>query len=143
MRGNRTSGLDAACPNSEPQPRKVIDATDMNTWAFKSLTLATAAFFIGTGFSMARPEDRQPKKEDAVSLLESAIKADNPLPLLEKAHKEVQGLSHKGHQEWWMGQTLHEINSAITDFNEGDKTGMASKCRHAIADLHTGMAQTR
>jgi hypothetical protein len=115
----------------------------MNTPAFKSLILAFAALFLGIGLSLANTEGNQPEKEDAISLLESAIKADNPVPLLEKARKQVEPMTRRGRGHQWLAQSLEKIDQAISDANGGNKEGMIAKCRHAIADLHTGMAKAR
>ena len=109
----------------------------------KSLFLTFTALFLGTGLSLANTEGNQPDKEDAVTLLESAIKADNPIPLLEKARKQVEPMTRHGRGHQWLAASLEAIDQAISDANGGNKDGMAAKCRHAIADLHTGMAHAR
>jgi len=115
----------------------------MKTRTLKSLTLTCTALFLGIGLSLANNEENQPEKSDAVALLESALKSDSPVPLLEKARKQVEPMTRRGRGHQWIAASLQEIDQAISDANVGDKEGMAAKCRHAIADLHTGMAHAR
>jgi hypothetical protein len=115
----------------------------MKTNTLRPLILTFTALFLGIGLSLANNEENQPDKAGVVALLESAIKADNPIPLLEKARTQVEPMTRRGRGHQWLAASLTEIDQAISEFNAGNKDGMAAKCRHAIADLHTGMAKAR
>ena len=77
--------------------------------------------------------------EAAISFLQEAKKAENPILLLDKARGELQKAKHN--KAGWRLKAIHMVDEAITKANEGDKQRMGDKCNNAIAEIHTGMSK--
>jgi hypothetical protein len=111
----------------------------MKTLFSKTGLLACAALLFSAGVLFAGIEGGQPRMEAAIKFLQEAKKADNPLPLLEKARNELAHASHN--KAGWRPKAIHMVDEAIAKANEGDKQGVEDKCGHAIAEIHTGMSK--
>jgi hypothetical protein len=111
----------------------------MKNHFFKAGLLSCAAILMNAGALFAGIEGDQPRMEAAVKFLQEAKKADNPLPLLDKARNELRHASHN--KAGWRPKAIHMVEEAIAKANEGDKQGVEDKCGHAIAEIHMGMAK--
>jgi hypothetical protein len=111
----------------------------MKTLLSKASILTCIAMLMNIGILFAGTEEDQPRMEAALKFLQDAKKADNPLPLLEKAKTELQhARRNKG---GWRPRAIHVVDEAIAKANDGDKQGVEDKCNNAIAEVHTGMSK--
>jgi len=113
----------------------------MKTLFSKARLIACIATLMGAGLSFAGVEANQPHMEAAVTFLQEAKKADNPLPALEKALHELKVASHN--KSGWRLKAIQMVDEAIAKANEGDNQVVAGKCSNAIAEIHTGMSKAR
>ena len=77
----------------------------------------------------------------AVELLQSAKKAEKPLPMLTAAKKHIQKARPNKKGERY--DALEAVNEAIAQATAGDREKMEQKINHAISQLHSGMAKAK
>ncbi|MFN2507915.1 MAG: hypothetical protein ABR589_03985 [Chthoniobacterales bacterium] len=108
----------------------------------KSLLVAISAAVISltlAGLGFASPD--QPHMRAALGLLNAARTAENPLPVLKAAKKQLREARHnKGGERL---DALAAVDEAIALAMVGDKNKMVQKIDHAIAQVHSGIHKGR
>ena len=143
---NSTIGLlgwlpDCFRPNITPKRFCPIISPTMKTLFSKAGIVVCAAILMSAGMLFAGMEEDQPRMEAAISFLQEAKKAEDPVPSLDKALGELKKAKHN--KAGWRVRAIQEVDAAIADANLGNKQAMESKCGAAIAAIHTGMSKAR
>ena len=118
-------------------PANLNPGNIMNTYITRAfLVVSGVCLFFAPHHSFALD---QPLMRDAIALLRQAKTADDPLPLLQKAWKELKnGEPNKG---GYRIKAMEEVKEAIDDANAGKKDAMLDKINHAISEVWSAIGR--
>jgi len=103
------------------------------------LILLTVFCLLGAGIRSFAAEADSPNLKAAVEALEAAKIADDPLPSLQEAMKDLDKATNNALNK--RDEATDAVTNAISLAKDGNKTEMTDKINHAIALLHMGMSK--
>ena len=108
----------------------------MKTRLLSLLRLSSVLLIMGLAAAPLHAADT-PKLERTIDLLQSAKTSSEPMPLLERARKQLTA-AKKGNKAGERDEAVEKLDEAIAELKAGDRKKMEQKINAAIFNINGG-----